>query len=268
MRYIIFYFLSVLSLYANLIKTPLLAVDGEEGTISLEGISVGMSGFVVHQLSADHSIIVNSVEVIEVDKTTNQATLQLSKFTMFKNNNLPSLKYTAQKGDEVILAFGYNRGLLIAPNEQIYYTLKNAMRGEVLAHPDLFTAFLSTQGHPSPLKEDFTTFCNNLSIGLLFFYIEQNLYTVDCNSFAILDVQKAPLEEKKTQTPFYTRIKHIEANWFGEGSNEMKQYAPYYKKLLLQSYPRNSEKLIQVQQESVTISPKQTDTNSTMIQGQ
>jgi len=237
-RFISFYILLATLLYGNILKTPLLSVNEDEATIAANGLKVGMSGFIVHQFTPDHSTIINTAIVTKSDGKN--ATLKLSKFTMFVNNNLPSFKLKAQKGDIAILAFGYNRGLLIAPNEKIYYTIKNAMRGEVLAHPDIFATLLSAHGHPSPQKEDFQTLCNNLSIGLLFFYIDQKLYSVDCNSFAIIDVQNAPLEQKNTQLPFYSRIEKIEANWFGAGSDEMKDYASYYKQLLQDANQNNT----------------------------
>jgi len=103
---------------------------------------------------------------------------------------------------------------------------------------------LSYKGHPTPLQKDFKNFCNNVSVGLLFFYIEQNLYTVDCHSFKILNIQNAPLQQKEQKLPFYSRLEKIEANWFGEGSDELEDYEPYYYELLYKNNETNA-KLIQ-----------------------
>jgi len=232
MKYILILLWFSISLFGSYIKSEIESVNGDEVTIKIDEIQKGISGFVVHKLSNNRSTIVNSVRVVDYDKEAKVAKLKLLDFTMFRNNNLPSLKYKAQKGDIVILAFGYNRGLLIAPNEEIYYILTKAMKGELFVHPDVFATLLSYNGHPSPLKSDFTGFCNNVSVGLVFFYIEKNLYTVDCNSFKILNVQKAPLKQEKTQKPFYSRVEKIDANWFGEGSDEIENYEQYYKELL------------------------------------
>ncbi len=232
------------SLFASTITTPIVSVQGDTATIDIDHIDVGVSGFVVHKLSDNRSIIVNEVTVKSFDKEKKEAKLKLAPFTLFANNNLPTLKITAGAGDIAVLAFGYNRGLIIAPSEKIYYTLKRAMQHEVFVHPDVFATLLSYKGHPTPLQEDFTGFCDNVSIGLLFFYIEQNLYTVDCHSFKILNVQPAPLEQESKKLPFYSRVEEIDANWFGKGSDRLEDYEPYYYELLYKNN-KNDKTLIE-----------------------
>ncbi len=228
-------------LAADLIKSEILWVKEDKAAIHIENIQKGVSGFVVHTLAPNRSAIVNGAVIEDFNQTTKIATLKLTPFTMFRNNNLPSLKLQAQKGDLAVLAFGYDRALVIAPSEDIYYRLTQAMRGEVFIHPDIFATMLSWRGHPTPLQKDFQDFCQNVSIGLVFFYIERKLYTVDCNSFTILGVQEAPLEAKeKRKLPFYTRIEKIEASWFGAGSDELEDYAPYYYRLLYENNPNNT----------------------------
>ena len=237
-----------LTLFFNLLlfgatrATTLLDVQENNATIKADSnVQIGMSGFVVHQLAPERSIITKSIEVVAINKITGEATVVFKPFHLFVNNNLPSGSYEAQVGDRVVLAFGYNRGFIVAPSETIFYTLKKAMQGEIVVHPDIFTTFLSHQGHPSPLKDDFTSFCDNISLGLIFFYIEQKLYTVDSHSFKILSTQDAPLAQENTQKPFYSRITEIEANWFGAGSSEMENYSRYYFQLLLRYNPKNEK---------------------------
>jgi len=43
------------------------------------------------------------------------------------------------------------------------------------------------------------------------------------------------------QLPFYSRIKKIEAAWFGEGSDEMESYEPHYYDLLATYNSKNKE---------------------------
>jgi len=233
-----------LTLFANVIQTKIISVDNDTATIKINNIQKGISGVVVRHFTPKNSSIIASASVEKFDKNTNTATLKLSKFTLFKNNNLPSGKWKPKVGDRVLLAFGYDRGLIIAPNEEIYYTLKRSMKNEVFIHPDVFTTFLSFKGHGTPLKEDFKGFCNNTTIGLLFFYIDQKLYTTDCQTFKILNIQDAPLKQTSTQHPFYSRIKEIETNWFGKGKEKLTVYAPYYYKLLLK-YNKDNQTLLQ-----------------------
>jgi len=243
MRYIVFLLLTKIALFGAYIESKIVTVDGDKATISLPKADVGVSGFVVRKLAPNHSMIIRSATVASFDKESKTATLKLAPYTLFRNNNLPSLKLKPKAGDIVILAYGYDRGLLIAPSEEIYYTLTRAMKNETFTHPDVFATLLSYHGHPTPLKEDFSEFCNNVTVGLVFFYLEQKLYTVDCQSFKILNIQNAPLEQKSKQLPFYSRVKKIEANWFGAGSSELEDYEPYYYELLY-NYNKNNKTLI------------------------
>ncbi len=222
-------------------KGEVVAVKDGKVTITIGKVAKGTSGYVVHTLAPNQTTIVNGLVVVAYDEKKGQATAKILPFTLFENSNLPKGKWQAQKGDLALLAFGYNRALLVAPSEEIYYQLKKALKQEVFAHPDLFATFLSYQGHPSPLQKDFVKFSQDLSLGLLFFFIEQKFYTVDSQSFTILDIQDAPLKYSKAKLPFYSRVEKIEANWFGEGSDEIEDYASYYYKLLLQNNKANKE---------------------------
>ena len=239
MRYIIFLILMQLGLFGAYIESTIETVEANKATISIQKADVGISGFVVRTLAPDHSMIVASATVVDFDGKTHTAMLKLAPYTLFRNNNLPTLKLKPKAGDKVILAYGYDRGLLIAPSEDIYYTLKRSMQSEIFVHPDVFATLLSYHGHPTPLKEDFSGFCNNVTVGLLFFYLEQKLYTVDCQSFKILNIQNAPLQQKSKKLPFYSRVEKIEANWFGKGSSELEDYEPYYYELLYKYNPKN-----------------------------
>ena len=239
MRYILFLILINVTLFGAYIESKIVTVRGDEATIGVPKADIGVSGFVVRTLAPNHSMIVASATVAGFDDKQKTATLKLAPYTLFRNNNLPTLKLKPQPGDKVILAYGYDRGLLIAPSEEIYYTLTRAMKDETFVHPDVFATLLSYKGHPTPLKEDFSGFCNNVTTGLLFFFLEQKLYTVDCQSFKILNVQNAPLQQKSKKLPFYSRVEKIEANWFGAGSDELEDYEPYYYELLYKYNPQN-----------------------------
>ena len=262
MRYIILSLLLSISVFGSIYKTHILDVKGDIATIKIDDAQKGVSGIVVKKLAKNRSIIINNAEVIDFDKNKKIAKLKLTKFTMFKNNNLPDGKWSAKKGDLVIMAFGYSRGLIIAPDEDIYFTLKKAIRNEVFVHPDVFATMLSFNGHPTPLKSDFQSFCNNVTIGLLFFYLEKKLYTVDCKTFKILNVQNAPLEKNEEKLPFYSRVKKIDANWFGEGHEELEDYEPYYYELLYKANKDNTalkKAIISSDDENVTKLAKELD---------
>ncbi len=230
-----------LELMSATIQTPIVAVDEEAKsvTIEIEKIDLGVSGFVVQNVADAHTSILNNVVVTSFDPSTKRATLALKEFNMLKNNSLPVGKWRPKVGDMVELAFGYSRALLIAPNEEIYYRIAKSVNVHWI-HPDLFATILSFHGHPTPLKSDFATFGVTASAGLLFLYLQQKVYTVDMQSFKILSIAAAPLVQESIKLPFYSRVEEIEANWFGEGSDELEEYEPHYYELLIEHNKKNS----------------------------
>lgn len=232
-----------INLYAGVIKQEIISVNKASNIakIKIDKIDVGVSGFLVHELSSEHTSILKNLEVIDFDTQTNIATLRMTNFDLFKQNSLPSGKWEPKVGDIAVLAFGYNRALLISPSEEIYYRITRATKNVQWIHPDLFATTLSFNGHPTPLKEDFVKMSNSTSAGIVFFYLNKKVFTVDAKSLVILSISDAPLEFKEPVLPFYTRVEEIDANWFGEGSDELEHYEPYYYGLLIKNNPNNQE---------------------------
>jgi len=242
MKHIFLSLLLVFNLVAAVIKAPILSVDSEksQATIKLERVDVGVSGFLVHTIAQNHTSILRNVHVISYDKTSKIATLQMSKFNALQNNALPTGKWEPQVGDSVELAFGYSRALLIAPSEEIYHQITKSVKVQWV-HVDIFATILSYRGHPTPLKEDFLAMNIASSVGLLFIYLDKKLYTIDIQSFVILNISDAPLVQDSVRLPFYSRIETIEANWWGEGSDELEDYEPHYYELLVAFNKKNSK---------------------------
>lgn len=240
MKRIFLLLLLVTQLMANVIKSPILTLDEEkeEATIKIEKIDVGMSGFIVHSLDPNHTSILKNILVTAFDEQTQIATLKMSSYDGLRNNALPTGNWKTQVGDMAILAFGYSRALLIAPSEEIYHRITKSVQIQWI-HPDLFATVLSFRGHPTPLKEDFSAMSAATSVGLVFLYIEQKVYTLDAKSFTILSISDAALEQTNTVLPFYSRVKEIDANWWGEGSEPLEAFEPHYYELLVQSNKSN-----------------------------
>ncbi len=245
MKYIFLLFVAGGVLLANLIQSPIITVNDAQtqATIQIDKIDVGMSGFVFHKLSQNHSSILKNIVVIDYDTKTKIATLQLSAFDGLKNNALPEGKWQVKPGDTAALAFGYSRALLIAPDEEIYYKITKNTKAIQWIHPDLFATMLSNNGHPTPLKSDFYEMCSDTSVGILFFYLQERVFTLDCRSFKILNIADAPLKQTSNQLPFYTRVQEIDEAWWGEGSEPLKSYEPHYYKLMLEFNKENTQLL-------------------------
>lgn len=222
------------------IHTSVNSVDEDEGIITISTIKdsqVGMYGIVSHRFDKRHSVALNWVEItkIEGEKTT----LKLIPIIALEQSALPSGTWKAKVGDDVALAYNYQRAMLIAPNASIYKKITTYHKDRQWVHPDLFASLISSNGHPSPLKEDFNQACRANNIGTVAFMFDKSIVTVDCQSFKIIKNKSTTVKSKEQQVPFYTRVPHIQNNWFGDGSDEVLDYDAYYVDLLAEHNPDN-----------------------------
>jgi len=241
--------------WASLIKAPLHHVDGQQGVIKIGTLQEGISGFVVRHFNDAHSAIIAQAVVVAVDSEHNEATLAFSTYDGLKQHALPKGTWTPKAGDEVQLAFAYNRALLIAPNREIYHHVTSKGENISWISPDLFAAMLSERGHPTPLQEDIQDFCDAATVGLLYIYTQKSLFTLDCHSFQVLQTTPLPHEASGVQVPFYSRIEHIREAWWGAGSSPMRVYEPYYFHLI--EGRNQSNALFQKWRQSTSVSSKE-----------
>lgn len=242
MKYIFLTMFLVLEMFGSVLKSPVLSINEDQtvATIAVDKVEVGVNGFIVHKISDGRTNILKNAVVTSFDKDSDIATLELSEYNALVNNALPSGKWRVEVGDQAVLAFGYTRGLLIAPTEDIYYRITKSSNVQWV-HPDIFATLLSFNGHPTPLREDFTQMSIDNSVGLLYLYLNEKVYTLDSKSFKILTITDAKLKQDKANLPFYTRVPEINANWFGAGSWHLDEYEPHYYELLVESNPKNKE---------------------------
>ena len=243
MKQLFLLFVIALELFGAAVKSPVVGIDEDaaEVTIKVENVEVGVSGFIVHEIDKDHTIILKNAVVKSYDKNSKIAKVAVSEFSALSNSALPNGKWKVKIGDTAVLAFGYTRGILIAPNEDIYYRItKNSKLQWV--HPDLFATTLSYNSHPTPLRSDFDEISTKSSIGLVFIYLDGRVFTLDAKSFKILTITEAKLEQKELKLPFYTRVPEIDSswwNWFDEGNDELEEYEPHYYSLLVEANPHD-----------------------------
>jgi hypothetical protein len=242
MKYLFLVFIVALELFGVVVKSPVVGInkDATEVTIEIEKIDVGVSGFIVHSIDEAHSAILKNAVVKSFDEKSKTAKVAISEFSALSSSALPSGRWNVKVGDTAVLAFGYTRALLIAPNEDIYYRVTKSSNVQWI-HPDIFATILSFNGHPTPLRSDFAEMSSSTSMGLVFIYLDERVYTLDAKSFKILAITDAKLEQKEVNLPFYTRVPEIDANWWGEGSSRLKEYEPHYYKLMVEANPDNKE---------------------------
>jgi hypothetical protein len=228
-------------LNASSITAPLLDVDGERATITAENLREGMSGFIIRKFDATHSTIIANARVEQTNPANNRAILRLSEYDGLRQNALPTGNWSPKPSDIAVLAPNYQRALLIAPNEDAYDAITKSIPGIEWVHPDNYATYLSYEGHPTPLISDFNRYCTANSVGLLYIQSGQNLFTLDCKSFTLLQTVPSLSAIDKEQTPFFTRIPTIRAAWWGEGSSRLESYEPYYLEEIALNNPHNKE---------------------------
>jgi hypothetical protein len=229
------------ALNASSITAPLLEIEGERATISAENLKEGMSGFIVRQFDDTHSTIIANATLTQTNTSGNRAILRISGYTGLHQNALPGGNWKPKPSDRAILAYDYERALLITPDEESYDAISKSVSGIEWIHPDLYATFLSYEGHQTPLVSDFNRYCTANSIGLLYIHSADHLFTLDCKSFTLLQTTPFAKVSSKEQTPFYSRIPTIRGAWWGEGSSSLKSYEPYYLEQIALNNQKNKE---------------------------
>jgi len=228
-------------LNASSITTPLLDVEESRATIVAENLREGMSGFIVRKFDATHSTIIANARVEKTNPANNRAILELSDYSGLRQNALPNGNWKPKPSDIAILAYDYERALLIAPNDDTYDAIAKSISGVEWIHPDNYATFLSYEGHQTPLVDDFKRYCTANSVGLLYIQSANHLFTLDCKSFTVLQTANFAKVSEKEQTPFYTRIPTIRGAWWGEGSSSLDSYEPYYLEEIALNNSKNKE---------------------------
>jgi len=228
-------------LNASPITAPLLDIEQNRASIIAENLKTGMSGFIVRQFDADHSTVIANARVEQTNPANNRAILSISKYDGLHQDALPGGNWTPKPSDIAVLAYDYGRALLIAPNDDTYDAITKSISGVEWVHPDNYASFLSYEGHQTPLVEDFKSYCTANSVGLLYIQSAENLFTLDCKSFTVLQTTPFTTVSEKKQTPFYTRIPTIRAAWWGEGSSSLDSYEPYYLEIIALNNSKNKE---------------------------
>lgn len=231
MKKIFFMLMAAISLFASSIeankKSQILSVNKNEATIKPIDAPMGSSGIVIHHFDKKHATIVAGAELIAKNR------IKFKVFDALRQDALPTPNIKPQISDEVVLNYLYDRAIAIAPNFRVYQEIVKSHQNIEWMHPDLFAAELSIDKNPAPKKEDFKKFCEDYSVGLLYFAIKEKGYFVDCYSFKKIASENIKVKEKNFNLPFYSRIKNIETNPLDFFSNsEIKNYNSYYQNLL------------------------------------
>ncbi|EAH8344196.1 exporting protein [Campylobacter coli] len=211
------------------VKTELLKVEDIYGYIKdSSDIKLNSSGVVIQRFQTSKSIIARA-SVIAKEKGL--AKLKFSVFADLEQDALPLPNVVPQKGDEVVLNFLYDRGLVIAPDEQTYNKLVSSFSEIYFTHIDILGAQLIRSSSLAPKRSDFRKFCADNAVGILIFALEDKAKIVDCQDFSEL-YELAIAKPSSIQVPFYSRIGGYKSNFFDFNSQEVGNYYRYYDALI------------------------------------
>ncbi|EAI3823181.1 exporting protein [Campylobacter coli] len=211
------------------VKMELLKVEDIYGYIKdSSDIKLNSSGVVIQHFQTSKSIIARA-SVIAKEKGL--AKLKFSVFADLEQDALPLPNVVPQKGDEVVLNFLYDRGLVIAPDEQTYNKLVSSFPEIYFTHIDILGAQLIRSSSLAPKRSDFRKFCADNAVGILIFALEDKAKIVDCQDFSEL-YELAIAKPSSIQVPFYSRIGGYKSNFFDFNSQEVGNYYRYYDALI------------------------------------
>lgn len=211
------------------VKTELLKVEDIYGYVKdSSDIKLNSSGVVIQRFQTSKSIIARA-SVIAKEKGL--AKLKFSVFADLEQDALPLPNVVPQKGDEVVLNFLYDRGLVIAPDEQTYNKLVSSFPEIYFTHIDILGAQLIRSSSLAPKRSDFRKFCADNAVGILIFALEDKAKMVDCQDFSEL-YELAIAKPSSIQVPFYSRIGGYKSNFFDFNSQEVGNYYRYYDALI------------------------------------
>jgi hypothetical protein len=229
-----FFLISLLPLLlcADPVSATLQEVRDNEATVKIEWAEPGLSGVILRHFNKEHSSIIANALVTAFDEQKHTARLRYTPYDGLRQNALPKGLWKPQKGDEFIVAPDYSRALMIAPNAIVYDRITDAFKSLNWIHPDRFAAHLSISGNPAPSAEEFTEFCTENNVGLLYIHLESSLFTLDCKSMSLLQISEAAIPSDDIKLPFYSRVETIREAFWGIGNDSVETYAPHYLKLI------------------------------------
>ena len=195
---------------SNPIYTSIMSTTKHHAIIDTK-IKAGMTGYVIH----------NDMMIAKA-MSLGKGNVKYLPLVKLKNEALATPKIMPKKDDTIIFGLYNFRGLIIAPNQEIYIKTKGKYPNINFVNSDIFASYFTTK----PTKEDFHNFCRAFNVGIIDFILDKE-YIVDCESFVVLN-------EKETKTapykqPFFANYNKFTDSFF---SSTPSNWINYYKEML------------------------------------
>lgn len=217
-----------LNAFDKRISLPILETQNHDIYTNSTDLRIGESGFVIRQFDQQHSMIISRAVVVAIEN--DRAKLSLLPYQLFENQSMPLPMLVPQKDDYVIFRAFFNRAFLIAPNQQLYLDVTERYSNVEWLHPDLFAAFLMSQGKSAPSLADFKEICSLYATGVVYLIRSNQGELRDCQSFALLKQDTLNTNNSEQMKPFFSRLGNIERSWIGFllGDAKIGDYYLYY----------------------------------------
>lgn len=232
MKKIVFVFLALcISVIAETtLKIEKIIDNGYGAVASGGGVVAGQSGFVMSWLTGSKRALVAKAIVVNVNQT--ESKIRFEVLEDIAQDSLPKYVALPKVGDEIVFGLFDSRTAVIAKNQGDYLKAIQQISGQTL-HPDLVAFGLIKDRKGEPKAQNFKKFCGDYSIANIYFAIGSGLFKVDCGSMNVLEIQSfTPSNDKSFESPFFHRLGKIETGYLGFGTEEVKDYEGYYKRLL------------------------------------
>lgn len=217
--------------YSATLDLPVKQLIGHDRALLEKGdVKKGTSALVVTKLKDGRSAIV--ARAVVQGESENGLNVQFIVMEDLSQDALPRSIIVPKEGDVARFYLLEERAAIIAANAQDYQKLSAKLSSLQLTHPDALAAQMAYDRKGRPQKVDFAKFCQNYSLGNLYFAVSNQLAKVDCGSFEVLSLQPFASSTETATSPFFQRIGKIETGYFGLMTESVENYDSYYSKLL------------------------------------
>lgn len=203
--------------------------DGLVATAKGSFVQKGATGIVVANIIGGKDAIVASARALTSGE---EIKIRFEVLTDLAQEALPKASILPKVGDKAMFYLFDDRAMIVAKNQADYQKVMDG-DNKRWVHPDLFAALLTRERVGEPSAKHFASFCKIHSVGTLYFAIHNKLYITDCQSMETLEERafdSAP--SKEFESPFFKRTGEIETGYLGMLKSSVKEYEPYYLRVL------------------------------------
>ena len=197
-------------------------------TIKDDNISIGQTGFVIR----DGKYIIDYAFVIA--NNSKYKKLEFKEYDIFDKDFFEAVDKKPKVGDKIIFGLLNKRAMIICNSRKDFNQIKKDYDNIYFIHPDMLASHLAIENDPSPGFDDFFQVADDYYIGLYFVCLPEKhkIAIVDARTFTTLKSKDYTPLDKKSELPFYTRVKEIDTSIFNFDDERVIDYSKYYTKLL------------------------------------